>query len=123
MIKTCVFLEIERFSLPDKIIHSRPQAVTYSLPRLRWITKSNPFEYQYNSNKTRLHTNTDKTLLDKTLIKTINTVDDRILKPIFSNLKPVLEERIKSELFDIYSNDIAMLEEFLRTDLSAWKRI
>jgi hypothetical protein len=65
----------------------------------------------------------EPTLLDKILIKTVKAVDNRILKPIFSNLKPVLEERMKADLFDIYSNDIAMLEEFLRTDLSDWRRI
>lgn len=113
------FLTIDNSYVPHQI-NSRPQAVVYSVPRLKLLTLRNHHLYTYNDERTRLYPK-GQTLSDKIVCRVINTIDNRILARCFSNKKPILSDRLQQRLFSIYEQNIANLERLLNRKLPHWK--
>jgi len=112
------FLKVEDSYAPTAL-NKRPQAVVYSLPRLRVLRLRNSFLYNYNEDRTRLFIK-KRGLTDKLFLYLIDQLDNKILSGVFKNKKPELSAFLKKELKNIYKNDVKYLSKFLNRDLGHW---
>lgn len=112
------FLDVDTRYKP-KAIDSRPQAVTYSIPRLRFISLRNSFTFKYNYDRTRLFRK-NMNPIDIAIARIITIVDRGLLSKIISNTKPTLSKLLKERLFKVYKEDIEKLQTLIDRDLSHW---
>lgn len=99
----------------------RAQKTTHSLVRLRFEWLKNQYQYEYNSDRTRLYKR-DKNILEKIFVKLITTLDIYILKYITpSGKKPDFGKTVKTKLDRLLIKDIGKLEKLLSTNLKGWK--
>lgn len=112
------FLGISGNHVPQRL-HERPQAVIYSLPRLKLLRLRNSFLYDYNNDRTRLEIK-KRGSLDRFFVRWIDRFDKKILSKICSGIKPTLSPALNEELTAVYRKDIMGLSELLNTDLSRW---
>jgi hypothetical protein len=119
--KTYRFLEIDESYVPRQL-SNRPQAVIYSLARIRLLRLRNSHLFTYNSDKTRLFVK-KQGALDKAICRTIDTADRFVLSRVFGNDKPRLSDGLRRRLYSLYEKDIADLEALLRVDLKIWKDV
>lgn len=122
MQKTYRFLEIDDAYVPRQL-NSRPQAVIYSIPRLRVLRLRNERLYTYNADRTRLYVRQQQGALDKVVCRTIDAVDHFFLSRVFSNKKPVLSDELRRRLYRLYEEDINGLETLLNVNLKRWKQV
>lgn len=113
------FLGVTSGFVPPSL-HQRPQAVVYSLKRLRWLRLRNPFLFDYNRERTRLFAK-KPTKVGRIVVRLLNEVDRRVLMRLLGNKKPAISQRLRELLFEQYETDIDLLERYLNTDLSSWK--
>ncbi len=116
--KVYSFLNVESSYVP-KAINSKPQAVIYSIPRLRFLTLRNRFLYKYNSDRTRLFLR-DGNILGRIVARVITKVDSKYLSKIFVSSKPKLTMELANRLYKIYNKDIEKLQAYIGRDLSHW---
>lgn len=122
VIKKCYkFLNVDESFVPQKEINKRPQKVTYSIPRVKFLVKANKYRFSYNKNKTRLFEK-KQNLWDILNYSIIKGVDKYILNYFFKNEKPELSEKNKLKLIEIYKDDIQALESMINCDLNSWKK-
>ncbi len=113
------FLKVDNSYIPTRL-QSQPQAVIYSLPRIKILRLRNKHLYTYNKDKTRLYSKTQN-YLDKKICRMIDTFDASFLSSWFNNQKPILSRELRQRLYEIYAQDIQNLEELLHVELSHWK--
>lgn len=113
------FLNVHSSYIP-KAINSRPQAVLYSIPRLRVLSLRNQFLYEYNSDRTRLFAKKQNTST-KEAAALITEIDDKYLSKMFVNEKPNLSKDLGNRLYNIYSEDVEKLQAYIGRDLGHWK--
>jgi Sulfotransferase domain len=118
--KVYSYLGISASFVPPSL-DSRPQAVVYSLPRLRVRRFRNPFVYLYDQTRSSTYRKRP-TVVSRAVDKFVLGLDQRVLKPIFRNQKPVISEGLKKTLIETYQEDIENLETLLGRDLSNWKQ-
>jgi hypothetical protein len=102
-------------------LDGRPQSVTYSLARLRFISFFNPLRFRYNSDKTRLSVRYTDAKLTK-ILRGVDVVDRQILARIFGNRKPSLSADLRASLSSIYSLDAQSVRRALGRNLPDWPR-
>lgn len=117
--KVYSFLGVQSSYVP-KGINSKPQAVIYSIPRLRILSLRNRFLYKYNSNRTRLFVK-EQNILTKTVTTLITIIDNKYLSKVFVSKKPKLSKDLANRLCNIYSEDIEKLQAYIGRDLGHWK--
>ncbi|MGB3296798.1 MAG: hypothetical protein WBA76_00915, partial [Phormidesmis sp.] len=117
--KVYEFLEIDPTYVPQAI-NTRPQAVIYSVQRLRVLSWRNRMLYTYSTDRTRL---TTKRLFSVggLIAAGITGLDRSLLTHLYPSKKPVLSEQLKRNLYALYADDINCLEDLIKTDLSVWK--
>ena len=113
------YIGVDSSYLP-KALDLRPQAVIYSLPRLRFLAMRNSFVYNYNSDKTRLFPKKNNRA-GKAIADIITALDRIVLSKVFTSEKPKLEIDLKDNLYKIYEEDIKKLEILIGRNLSHWK--
>jgi Sulfotransferase domain len=118
--KAYQFLEIDDSYVPRQL-NDRPQAVVYSIPRLKVLRLRNERLYDYNSERTRLYIR-QQSRLDKAVCRTIDRLDHYLLSRVFGNEKPALTEELRRRLHEFYAEDVGRLEELLGVKLERWKR-
>jgi Sulfotransferase domain len=117
--KAYQFLEIDDSYVPRQL-NDRPQAVVYSIPRLKILRLRNERLYDYNSDRTRLYIR-EQGRLDKAVCRTIDRLDRHLLSRVFGNEKPALSEELRRKLHAFYAEDVGHLEELLGVNLERWK--
>ncbi|MEO0445096.1 MAG: hypothetical protein AAF191_03355 [Verrucomicrobiota bacterium] len=86
---------------PGDVLNRRPQAVLYSLPRLRWQRlKGLAWSSQ----------------------DWVERKDRKELQKRFPNVRPRYSEELLTILRDLYEPEILALEKFLNRDLSHWRQ-
>lgn len=119
-IKQCFnFIGVDDNYLPN-CMESRPQKVTYSLPRLRFMQLRNRVCYEYNTDRTRLWKR-QLNLFGRCYLKGFKAIDRLLLAHIYQPVKPELSPSLTSRLRELYQDDIAKLELFIGRDLASWK--
>ncbi|HWT03683.1 MAG TPA: sulfotransferase [Pyrinomonadaceae bacterium] len=113
------FLEIDDSYVPRQL-NDRPQAVVYSIPRLKILRLRNERLYDYNSERTRLYIR-EQSRLDRAVCRTIDRLDRHFLSRVFGNEKPALGEELRRRLHEFYAGDVGRLEELLGVNLERWK--
>lgn len=113
------FLGIDDSYVPRQL-NDRPQAVVYSIPRLKVLRLRNERLYDYNSERTRLYIR-EQSRLDKAVCRTIDRLDRHVLSRVFGNEKPALGEELRRRLHEFYAEDVGRLEELLGVNLGRWK--
>ncbi|HEY0376131.1 MAG TPA: sulfotransferase [Pyrinomonadaceae bacterium] len=113
------FLEIDDAYVPRRL-NDRPQAVVYSIPRLKVLRLRNERLYDYNAERTRLYIR-EQSRLDRAVCRTIDRLDRHLLSRVFGNEKPALSEELKRKLHAFYAEDVGRLEESLGVNLGRWK--
>ncbi len=116
--KAYAFLDVDSNYIP-KVLNSRPQKVIYNLKRISFIRLRNKFLYNYKDAETRVYIN--NSISGKLLSKLITLFDRGILSYIYSNDKPKLNNLLRKEIYNIYKEDIDLLEKLIGRDLSNWK--
>ena len=111
------FLNIEENFIPPNL-NTKPQAVIYSIPRLRFLKLRNHFLYNYNTERTRLELK-KQSIFDKIAIKLIEFTDRKLLCKLYTTSRPNIE--FPKRLTEILNLDIERLENILSKDLSEWK--
>ena len=117
--ETYRFLGIDDSYVPRQL-NDRPQAVVYSIPRLKILRLRNERLYDYNSDRTRLYIR-EQSRLDKAVCQTIDRLDRFVLSRVFGNEKPALSEELRRRLHAFYEEDVSGLEELLSVNLERWK--
>ena len=117
--KTYRFLGIDDSYVPRQL-NDRPQAVVYSIPRLKILRLRNERLYDYNSDRTRLYIR-EQSRLDKAVCLTIDRLDRFVLSRVFGNEKPALSEELSRRLHEFYEEDVSRLEELLGVKLERWE--
>jgi hypothetical protein len=117
--KAYQFLGIDDAYVPRQL-NDRPQAVVYSIPRLKVLRLRNERLYDYNSDRTRLYIR-EQSRLDKAVCRTIDRLDRHLLSRVFGNEKPALGEELRRKLHAFYAEDVGRLEELLGVNLERWK--
>jgi Sulfotransferase domain len=100
---------------------SRPQAVIYSLARLRMRRFRNSFVYTYDQTRSSSYRK-DPNFLGKIVNKAVLSADLRVMKHLCDNTKPRMSKALKDSLLQIYRSDIEGLENLLHRDLNHWKQ-
>jgi hypothetical protein len=113
------FLEIDDSYVPRQL-NDRPQAVVYSIPRLKVLRLRNERLYDYNSERTRLYIR-EQSRLDRAVCRTIDRLDRHVLSRVFGNEKPALSEELRRRLHEFYAEDVNGLEELLGVSLERWR--
>ncbi|ESA38758.1 sulfotransferase [Leptolyngbya sp. Heron Island J] len=114
------YLDVHEEYVPSSIGH-RPMSVVYNLSRLKFLRAGNSLVYQYNDEKTRLWKR--KNILASAISYTLKSFDSVILSKVFASEKPSLSKIIRSELIDLYKDDIQALQKLINRDLSSWMKI
>jgi hypothetical protein len=110
-IKQCFnFIGVSDDYLPT-CMESRPQKVTYSLPRLRFMQFRNRVCYENNADRTRLRKR-KLNLFGRCYLRSFKTIDRLILVRIYQSEKPKFSPSLTSRLREMYKDDIAKLELF-----------
>jgi hypothetical protein len=121
---TYAFLGVDESFIPE-VLRSRDGRMVnegvYSLPRLRWLGLRNGLVYRFETPRTRSHRRAAPGLSARMLTRLITSVDEFVLEPVLGNSKPVLDPTLRHRLYRIYAEDIDRLEQWLQTDLAAWK--
>lgn len=117
--ETYRFLGIDDSYVPRQL-NDRPQAVVYSIPRLKLLRLRNERLYDYNSDRTRLYIR-EQSRLDRAVCRTIDRLDRFVLSRVFGNEKPALGEGLRRKLHAFYAEDVGRLEELLGVNLERWK--
>jgi hypothetical protein len=112
------FLNVDDSYTPMNL-NQRPQSVIYSIPRLKVLTLTNSFLYNYNLEKTRLYIK-NQSYFDQLFVDSINKLDAFLLKKIFLNDKPRLSSHLRNILSDIYSEDVYRLSKLTGQNLNHW---
>ncbi|MBS8228120.1 sulfotransferase domain-containing protein [Vannielia litorea] len=105
-------------SFSPSTLHSRPQKVAYSIPRLKFLGLRNRFLHGYNHDKTRVWRKR-MNAVEWSLVAAI-TGFDRIFLSLIGTRKPAPSPELHRRLVDIYKDDIAALETMIVRDLSHW---
>jgi hypothetical protein len=113
------FLGIDDSYVPRQL-NDRPQAVVYSIPRLKILRLRNERLYDYNSDRTRLYIR-EQSRFEKAVCRTLDRLDRHLLSRVFSNEKPALSEELRRKLHAFYAEDVGRLEELLGVNLERWK--
>ena len=113
------FLGIDDSYVPRRL-NDRPQAVVYSIPRLRLLRLRNGWLYDYNSDRTRVYIR-EQSRLDRALCRTIDGLDRHLLARVFGNERPALSEGLRRRLHEFYAEDVGRLEGLLGVNLRRWK--
>lgn len=114
------FLGVDQSFTPPSL-HSRPQKVVYSIPRLRFLTLRNRFMHDYSADKTRLQMR-NMNPLEWLAVAAITLVDRAVVSRLYASQKPKISAELRARLQDIYASDITHLELIIGRDLSAWTR-
>ena len=117
------FLNIDPDFVPYKNINKRPQAVIYSIPRLKLLGLKNKCIFKYNKDRTRLTVKKNLPFKDRAYCKVIDSIDRYIYQKISDSRKAEYSTELKHQIYDIYKEDIEALERLINRDLSAWKII
>ncbi|MBL4585508.1 MAG: sulfotransferase [Flavobacteriales bacterium] len=113
------FLGVDTSFTPTTI-NSRPGAVTYNIPRLRFQSSVNALNFEYRYDGTKVFAK-KKNLFEKIVTKTVARIDRYILLKLLGNKKPKISSNLNKRLHSVYRKDIDNLEALLGRDLSAWK--
>ena len=113
------FLDVDETYI-SRNLYRRPQAVMYSLPRIRFRRIGTSFIYDYNHNRTRLYRK-KQNRIDKLASHLVFDTDRVLLAKLFCNKKPVLSDELQNMLYMQYKDDIGNLEELLQVNLDHWK--
>ncbi|WP_036476599.1 sulfotransferase domain-containing protein [Myxosarcina sp. GI1] len=114
------FLGVNQEFVPENL-NSRPQAVNYSLKRLRLRILKNYFLYDYNQDRTRLYAKPSVSPVGKLVCKTIDIIDNRILSKFWhSKSMPQFSHSVEQKLWELFLPDIQETERLTSLDLSVW---
>jgi len=116
--KTYKFLGIDDSFVPESL-NSRPQKVMYSLPRLKLLSFRNQFRYTYNKERTRLFPK-KMNKLDKIVVEVIDKLDTKVLSKFLPNNKPKVSFQLEDQLYQIYKDDMRLLENLIERKLDRW---
>ena len=100
------FLGIDESFLPARNIGLRPQAVLYSLPRLRILTLTNRLQFAYSHEKDRVFGKKNDSYLGQLTVGLIKSLDKNFLRYIFPSKKPLLSPGLQTRLVNLYHKDI-----------------
>lgn len=117
--QTYSFLGVDDAYVPRQL-GERPQAVVYSIPRLKVLRLRNERLYDYNGDRTRLYIR-EQGRLDRAVCRTIDRLDRFVLSRMFGNEKPALSDELKRRLHAFYEEDVGRLEGLLGVNLERWK--
>lgn len=119
------FLEIEPLELCfDDIIKKKPQSVIYSLDRLKIITMQHRFEKFVDENGCIIPGKGGKKITDedREKIDLIKKFDGRVLRSIYSNVKPCLSESLLQMMRETYDEDIKLTSKLIDRPLTEWQQ-
>lgn len=106
-----------------ELLRTHPQRVEYGIVRLRWQALRNRFQYDYNSNRTRLTPKEKPGSFCRLGLKAWDTSDrfvSKVLRP-YSAPKPDFDAATLQRLVPLFSQDIEETERLTGLDLQAWK--
>lgn len=114
------FLGVSQNFSPQSL-NKRPQAVTYSLNRLRFLKFKNYFLYDYNQERTFVSRKPSVSTLGKLACKSIDTIDNYILSKLANSKMPRFSPSVEQKLWELFLSDLEETEKLTSVDLSAWR--
>jgi len=110
------FLGVDESYRP-KALHQRPQAVIYSMSRLRFLALRTRFVYQYSKDRTRFYPK-QQSGIDRIMDRLITTLDRTVCSRAFPTQRPALSPSLRERLCDFYARDVASLTDLLGRDVA-----
>ena len=108
------FSGVKPFNIESSIRSTKHNTSLYVKPSFSSLLKIRIFfMYRYNDNKTRLY---KKSIYSRIIGKLIEIV---LIAPS-NNVKPVISNDMKQKIFNIYKEDIKMLEKLMDRNLQEW---
>ena len=117
---TYQYLGVNTDFVPEEELQRRPQAVIYSLPRLRWYRWRSRLAYRFDP-KTERILGKRRNPAALAAAGLVDAVDRVVLSRISDNRKPKLSPGLVDLMCGVYTDDCRALQELLGRDLSHWK--
>lgn len=115
------FLDVSTDFLPPSL-QSHPQAVVYSMARLRFLTLKNRFLYTYDADRTRLSPRAPSKL-GQVICQGIDVSDRLIVSRLLrAKQKPRLSPTVWQRLAERFIPDIEAVEHLTSLNLAAWRQ-
>lgn len=113
------FLAVDTDFVPEKALNKKPTKGIYSLFRQKWLAMRHSRMYRYYANHTRFEPR-NMSAWDRLICRVIQQIDRKILDKVLPGKKPVLNQELKSRLYERYADDIRRLEHMLDRELPKW---
>lgn len=116
----CKFIGVNPNLITEETVEGRSNTGVYSLSRLSLIRLKNPILYKYHYDRRRLENRSDIGVAGRVGLRIVNLIDRAVMRPLFSNSRPKLEEGTRKILIDYYYSDSSKLRKNTDLDIGGW---
>ena len=113
------FLGVRPDFVPESVT-ARANTGVYALTRIRLLRQGSRFVYRYRRGSSFVDLRED--WLARGAYRAVGWVDRVGLAPFFRNAPPELDNDVRSELAELFADDLDQLEGILRRPLELWRR-